>query len=59
MHDAVVWCCVPEKKDYYLSIVKEHMETVPDVEFGFAMNVPLSIEAEIGQNLAEMKSYEI
>jgi len=59
VHDAVVWCCVPEKKDYYLSIVKEHMERVPDVEFNFKMNVPLTIEAEIGQNLAEMKKYDL
>lgn len=35
------------------------METVPDVEFGFTMNVPLAIEAEIGPNLAEMASYDL
>ena len=35
------------------------METPPDAEFNFKMNVPLTIEAEIGPNLAEMKSYEI
>lgn len=59
IHDANIWNCNPEKRDYYLAIVKKHMESVPDKEFGFKMTVPLSIEAEIGQNLAEMKSYDI
>ena len=59
IHDSLIWSCIPSKRDYYLSIVKEHMEYIPDSEFGFKMNVPLSIEAEIGQNLAEMKGYEI
>jgi DNA polymerase I-like protein with 3'-5' exonuclease and polymerase domains len=59
VHDALLWCCVPEKKDYYLSIVKEYMETPPDVEFGFTMEVPLNIEAEIGTNLAEMNEYKL
>jgi DNA polymerase I-like protein with 3'-5' exonuclease and polymerase domains/uracil-DNA glycosylase len=57
IHDALVWCCKEGKYDYYLPIVKEYMEHVPD--FGFKMNVPLSIEAEIGPNLAEMKKYNI
>jgi len=59
IHDSLIWSCIPSKRDYYLSIVKEYMEYIPDSEFGFKMNVPLSIEAEIGQNLAEMKGYEI
>jgi hypothetical protein len=50
---------VPDKKDYYLSIVKEYMEHVPDSEFGFKMNVPLTIEAEIGKSLSEMKGYAL
>jgi len=32
---------------------------VPDYDFGFKMNVPLTIEAEIGANLSEMKGYKI
>ena len=59
IHDADIFNCNPDKRDYYLSIIKEHMQRVPDKEFGFKMNVPLSIEAEIGQNLAEMKSYDL
>ena len=59
IHDALIWSCVPEKLDYYLEIVKEYMETVPDSEFNFKMKVPLTIEAEIGQNLAKMKNYDI
>jgi hypothetical protein len=35
------------------------METPPDVEFGFTMEVPLNIEAEIGTNLAEMNEYKL
>jgi DNA polymerase I-like protein with 3'-5' exonuclease and polymerase domains/uracil-DNA glycosylase len=59
IHDALIWSCADGKYDYYLKIVKEYMETVPDSEFGFKMKVPLTIEAEIGQTLAEMKNYEI
>jgi DNA polymerase-1 len=59
IHDANIWNCDPLKRDYYLDIVKEYMQTVPDKEFGFRMNVPLTIEAEIGKNLAERISYEI
>jgi DNA polymerase I-like protein with 3'-5' exonuclease and polymerase domains len=59
IHDALIWSCKPSKRDYYLPIVQEYMTSVPDYEFGFTMNVPLAIEAEIGKNLAEMKSYDI
>ena len=59
IHDALIWSCDPAKRDYYLPIVKEYMESVPDYDFGFKMNVPLTIEAEIGANLSEMKGYKI
>jgi uracil-DNA glycosylase family 4 len=59
IHDALIWSCKPSKRDYYLPIVQEYMETVHDYDFGFKMNVPLKIEAEIGPNLAEMKEYNI
>lgn len=59
IHDANIWNLNPEKRDYYINIIKEYMEIAPDSEFGFKMNVPLTIEAEIGQNLAEMKKYNI
>jgi DNA polymerase-1 len=58
IHDALVWSCKEGMHDYYLPIVREFMEAVPDTEFGFTMNVPIGIEADIGKNLAEMKKYK-
>ena len=59
IHDALVFEIKEDKMDYYLSIIKEHMENPPTKTFGFTMEVPLETETEVGPRLSEMEEIDL
>ncbi len=58
IHDALVFAIAADKIDYYLPIIKEHMENIPTERFDFKMTVPLKIEAEIGDRMSDLQEYQ-
>jgi len=58
IHDEVVLSVKEDKIEKYAKLLQKHMENVPTEWFGFSMDVPLKIEAEAGENLADTKKLE-
>ncbi len=59
IHDALIFEIAQNRINYYIPIIKYHMENIPTEEFGFKLTIPLIIEAEVGNRLSNLKEVEI
>ena len=59
VHDALIFEIREDKLDYYLPIIKHHMENIPTEKFGFTMRLPLEVEAEVGDQLSDMQEVTV
>lgn len=59
IHDALIFEVDEDKLEKYGAIIKDGMENIETRKYGFTLTVPLIVEAEQGNNLAEMKEMAI
>ncbi|WP_029689444.1 DNA polymerase [Thermoanaerobacter sp. A7A] len=55
IHDALIFSVKKDKLDFYINLIKEHLENLPTEKFGFKLKVPLEVEVAIGESLDKMK----
>ena len=58
MHDSIVLDVHPEEEEYALCVINKVNETLPDLiqnQWNVEFNVPLLLEAKIGNNWVDTK----